>query len=68
MFSNMPIKMIVTDLDGTLLRSDLTVSGRVAEAFKQCREKGIKVVYATGRGGSSENILPQTITTVSRNG
>ena len=50
------IKMIVTDLDGTLLREDKTVSQRTVEAFKKCREAGIKTVYATGRSGSSENL------------
>ena len=54
----MPVKMIVTDLDGTLLRSDLTVSERSAAALKRCREKNIKVVCATGRGGTASKIAP----------
>lgn len=54
----MDIKMIVTDLDGTLLRDDKTVSERTWETLKKCREKGIKVVYATGRGISSKKLAP----------
>ena len=54
----MPVKMIVTDLDGTLLRSDLSISERTAAGLNKCRAAGIKIVYATGRGGSAENIVP----------
>jgi len=54
----MNIKMIVTDLDGTLLREDKTVSQRTVSALEECRAKGIKTVYATGRGGTSANIAP----------
>ena len=52
------IKMIVTDLDGTLLRDDKTISERSLAALKKCRETGIKVAYATGRGISAETIAP----------
>jgi len=47
------IKMIVTDLDGTLLRSDKTISKRSKAVLNKCRERGIKVVYATARGGTA---------------
>jgi len=47
------IKMIVTDLDGTLLRTDKTISERTKTALRRCREAGIKVAYATGRSGRS---------------
>ena len=52
------IKMIVTDLDGTLLRSDKTISENTLEVLNRCRKSGIKVVYATGRGGSAEQKAP----------
>ena len=45
----MPVKMIVTDLDGTLLRSDKTVSAYTERVFGECRKKGIKVIFATAR-------------------
>ena len=49
----MNIKMVVTDLDGTLLREDKTISARNVTAFARLREKGIRTVYATGRGKSA---------------
>jgi len=56
--NNMPIKMFVTDLDGTLLKTDKTLSESTKMALSQCRAQGIKVVYATGRGGSAERVAP----------
>jgi len=55
------IKMIVTDLDGTLLRTDKTISERTKDVLRQCRKCGIKVVYATGRGGSAEQRAPSEL-------
>ena len=54
----MAIKMIVTDLDGTLLRTDKTISTRTKNALRLTQESGIKNVYATGRGGSADIIVP----------
>ena len=45
----MPIKMIVTDLDGTLLRTDKTISEYTVSVFHRCRENGIIIVFATAR-------------------
>ncbi|NMB15144.1 MAG: HAD family phosphatase [Gallicola sp.] len=46
----MSIKMIVTDLDGTLMGTDhLTISQRNREAFQKASEQGIKIVIASGR-------------------
>lgn len=42
-------KIIVTDLDGTLLRSDKTISKYTASIFQRCVDKGIKIVLATAR-------------------
>ena len=52
------IKMIVSDLDGTLLRSDKSISEPTKAVLQKCRESGIKVVYATGRGGNAECRAP----------
>jgi len=52
------IKMIVTDLDGTLLRTDKIISQHTKTVLNKCRQAGIKVVYATGRGGSANNVAP----------
>ncbi|WP_020579847.1 Cof-type HAD-IIB family hydrolase [Actinopolymorpha alba] len=42
-------KLVVSDLDGTLLRSDGTVSDRTRSALEQVEEAGGTVVFATGR-------------------
>lgn len=44
------VKLIVTDLDGTLFKSDhLTISERNIRALKKARERGIKVAISSGR-------------------
>src|SRR6185312_2874797 len=43
-------KLIATDLDGTLVRSDDTVSAFTHEVLDRVRQAGIRVVGATGRG------------------
>ena len=46
-------KLLALDLDGTLLRDDLTISQRNKEAIKKARKKGVEIVIATGRPNSS---------------
>jgi len=53
----MNIKMIATDLDGTLLRDDKSISERTLSALMRCRERGIKTVYATGRDKSATQLV-----------
>ncbi len=43
-------KLIATDLDGTLVRSDDTVSAYTHEVLDRVRAAGIRIVGATGRG------------------
>ena len=43
-------KLIATDLDGTLVRSDDTVSAHTHEVLDRVRAAGIRIVGATGRG------------------
>ena len=44
------IKLIATDLDGTLMAPDhLTVTDRTYNALKTAHDKGIKIAVATGR-------------------
>ncbi len=45
----MTYKMIVLDLDDTLLRDDHTISVRTKEALMKAQELGVKVVLASGR-------------------
>ena len=42
-------KAIVLDLDGTLLRSDKSISERTKSVLKECRKQGIVVAVATAR-------------------
>ena len=49
MFDFKTVKMIVTDLDRTLLCSDKTISDYSSVVLKRCRERGIKIVFATAR-------------------
>jgi Cof subfamily protein (haloacid dehalogenase superfamily) len=44
-----PVRMIATDLDGTLLRSDRTVSARTRRAMIAAQDAGITIVIATAR-------------------
>jgi len=57
----MKIKMIVSDLDGTLLREDKSISEHTKSVLNKCRQAGIKVVYATGRGGSANERAPAAL-------
>src|SRR5829696_797689 len=43
-------KLIATDLDGTLVRSDDSVSAYTHEVLDRVRAAGIRIVGATGRG------------------
>lgn len=54
----MNIEMIVTDLDGTLLNKNGSVSDYTFYVLDKCRKTGIKVIYATGRGKSAEILVP----------
>ncbi|WP_103502450.1 Cof-type HAD-IIB family hydrolase [Streptomyces sp. SM12] len=42
-------RLIATDLDGTLLRDDKTVSARTLEALAAASDAGIETVFVTGR-------------------
>lgn len=43
------IKLIAIDLDGTLLKNDLTISPRARQAIKAATAKGVYVTICTGR-------------------
>lgn len=44
-----PIRLIATDLDGTLLRSDLSIGSYTAQVLAEARARGIAVVPVTAR-------------------
>lgn len=45
----MDIKLIFSDIDGTILPAKSKVSPATVEAVRQCRERGIEFVIASGR-------------------
>jgi|GEM_PF-388201 len=57
----MTIKMIVTDLDGTLLNSANTISDKNIQAFKIAKNHGVIPVVATGRIENEALIFAQAI-------
>lgn len=42
-------KLLAVDMDGTLLKKDKTISNASLTAIKKAKEKGVKVILATGR-------------------
>ncbi len=51
----MDYKILLFDLDGTLLRSDKTISEHTLEVLRKCREKGLLIGVSTSR--SEKNSL-----------
>lgn len=47
--SPMTVRLVATDLDGTLLRSDGTVSSRTRKALAAAEAAGLVIVFVTGR-------------------
>lgn len=43
------VRLVATDLDGTLLRGDSTLSERTVQALRMVRAMGVRVVLATAR-------------------
>lgn len=67
-----PVRLIATDMDGTLLRSDQTISARTRSAIRHAHAAGIVVMAATGRGWRSAVPLlaavPEVTSAVCSNG
>jgi Cof subfamily protein (haloacid dehalogenase superfamily) len=51
------IKLIASDMDGTLIRSDHKISNKNISAIKAAQQKGIEFIITTGR--SYEDAFPQ---------
>lgn len=43
------MRMVATDLDGTIVRPDGSISVRTVAAFDACQQAGVDVVFVTGR-------------------
>ncbi|WP_072687185.1 Cof-type HAD-IIB family hydrolase [Rhodococcus marinonascens] len=54
------IRLLASDLDGTLLRSDRVISPRTAQAMEEARQAGVEVVWATARARHSVHELAQS--------
>lgn len=55
------IKMVVTDLDDTLFKTDKSISKYTTETIQKVRNTGIKVIFATARGDSTKLLVPYEI-------
>ena len=55
--------LYVSDLDGTLLRSDQTLSDYTAKTINSLVQKGIIFSYATARSFVTSKVLAKNITT-----
>lgn len=69
----MAVKLIMTDLDGTLFRDDHeTISERNISALKRAKESGIKICISTGRTkslvGEAETAVPFADYIITSNG
>ncbi len=43
------MRLVASDLDGTIVRSDGSISRRTVAALTACQERGIHIVFVTGR-------------------
>ncbi|SRR5688572_12588451 len=43
------MRLVASDIDGTILGHDGRISGRTVRAFHACREAGVELVFVTGR-------------------
>ena len=57
----MIIKTIAVDLDRTLLHTDKTISDYSSTVLNRCRERGIKVVFATARPKRTLDIFVSSV-------
>ena len=65
MLPDHPHRVLVLDLDDTLLRSDSTISERTLDALKRWRATGNAIIIATGRPTRSiANVLPDDLHSV----
>ncbi|SFG16284.1 HAD family hydrolase [Sporolactobacillus nakayamae] len=56
-----PIKMIVSDLDHTLLNNQEMISDHMAHVLNQCQQKGIRVAFATARPERATRLFQKKI-------
>lgn len=57
----MDIKLIVTDLDETVVSGEGNISRRTVEAFSSCREAGVHLAVATARSWMGARVPSETL-------
>jgi Cof subfamily protein (haloacid dehalogenase superfamily) len=57
----MPVQLVAIDLDGTLLKHDLTAHPSIAPALARVKEYGVEVAIATGRAFHSASHIVSSI-------
>ncbi len=55
------VRLVATELDGTLLRDDKTISARTSAALRRVREAGLALVLVTGRPPRRLKIVAQEL-------
>ena len=55
------MKLVVSDLDGTLLNDDSEVSNETIQAIKKLKDNGVEFAIATGRSFNSANKIRKKI-------
>ncbi len=61
-FADRTIRLVATDLDGTLLRSDGSISPRTLRALAMVQARGIPIVLVTARPPRTVRTLTRQIT------
>jgi hydroxymethylpyrimidine pyrophosphatase-like HAD family hydrolase len=57
----MDIGLIATDLDGTLLRSDKTLSSFTTDTLRLCKARGIRLTFVTARSEAACKSYAETL-------
>jgi hydroxymethylpyrimidine pyrophosphatase-like HAD family hydrolase len=55
------VRLLALDIDGTLLRSDKTISERTRHAIDRARERGVRLVLVTGRRQPSARLVAENL-------
>lgn len=55
------IKLVCTDIDGTILKQDYTFSNEVKDCIRKMTEQGVKVVLVTGRMHAAAKFIAEDL-------
>lgn len=57
----MDIRLVAVDLDGTLLKSDKSISGQTVRAIRRASQAGVEIAFCTGRQMSECDYIRQAL-------